>query len=183
MKNYNLKWILLVVGALMTFVGSEKSFGQLQMTLGTGAGVGESKVTPADVPASGGVQANAPQNTTASPPETPPMGIPLQLGTPVQVPGYPPGAMVIPVTVPEMVTVNPPPMNLIINRPAQLVIPPYSPYPVNPYAIPPMMYPPQITPPPQPIPTRMIMPDGSVVSIKHYVPGKFWRNTIRAVTP
>jgi hypothetical protein len=50
-----------------------------------------------------------------------------------------------------------------------------------------MMYPMPIMqpqpPPLQPIPIKMLLPDGSTVSIKHYVPGNFFKNVFRAVTP
>ncbi|MDR1384546.1 MAG: hypothetical protein LBJ67_11990 [Planctomycetaceae bacterium] len=123
----------------------------------------------------------------------------VQLIAPPQVVGFspgiiPPGTIVIPVTIPQYV----PP---VVNQPAQLIILPqlYPPMYSMPY--PPQYFPPQntagfypyagygypsIPSPPvqqQPIPTRMILPDGSTVSIKHYVPGSFLKNVWRAVTP
>ncbi len=122
------------------------------------------------------------------------------------VPGMMGGAIVIPVTVPQYMTYTPQPVTMMVNRPAQLVIPQYpAPYPApmqqpmyDPMAMqmmqqqmmmqpmmpmmqPPMMQPP--APPQQPIPVKMILPDGSTVSIKHYVPGQFFKNVCRAVTP
>lgn len=171
MKNYNGKYHLLVVGTVITILSAGISFGQLQASLGTG------------------VQANLPHNPDGTPPQQMPQPaenqqqgqIPYQLGAPMQLPGYAPGALVIPVTVPEVVTYNPPPVNMVVQRPAQLVIPPYHQPMMYPQQGPPHMMMPQQ--PQQPIPVKMIMPDGSVVSIKHYVPGKFWRNLGRAITP
>ncbi|MDR1491232.1 MAG: hypothetical protein LBT05_00685 [Planctomycetaceae bacterium] len=118
---------------------------------------------------------------------------------PAQIVGFPPGiippgTIIIPVTIPQY---TPP----IVNQSAQLVIPPqfpqmYPPIYPQPYFPPQNMtgfypygtgygYPSPLPPQPvqQPIPTRMILPDGSTVSIKHYMPGSFLRNVWRAVTP
>ena len=108
------------------------------------------------------------------------------------------GAIVIPVTVPQYVTYTPQPVTMMVNRPAQLVIPQQYPYP----APMPQMYDPMLAMqmqqqmmmmqpqmpmmqarPQQPIPVKMILPDGSTVSIKHYVPGNYLKNVWRAVTP
>ena len=115
------------------------------------------------------------------------------------------GAIIVPVTVPQYMTYTPQPVTMLVNRPAQLVIPPYQVPMQAPMQMPMydpmaiqmmqqqmamqqqmMMPPPQMMPqqmPQQPIPIKMILPDGSTVSIKHYVPGKFFRNAVRAVTP
>jgi len=111
-------------------------------------------------------------------------------------PGMAGGAIVIPVTVPQYVTYTPQPVTMMINRPAQLVIPQQYPYPAPmPQMYDPMlamqmqqqMMQPQIPMmqprPQQPIPVKMILPDGSTVSIKHYVPGNYLKNVWRAVTP
>ncbi|MCL2348871.1 MAG: hypothetical protein FWC50_11510 [Planctomycetaceae bacterium] len=159
----------------------------------------------------------------AVPPSFPLMAPPMQqppMQPPVGgMPGMIAGPIVIPVMVPQYVTYTPPappPMTMVMNRPAQLVIPPYpmqemmpmmmSPMPApgmsNPMFTQQMMMQQQMmqqqmaqqqmmmqqqmmSPPqqPQPIPTKMILPDGSTVSIKHYVPGNFFKNVWRAVTP
>lgn len=114
-------------------------------------------------------------------------------------PGMTSGAIVVPVTVPQYMTYTPQPVTMMVNRPAQLVIPQY-PTPMQQPMYDPMamqmmqqqmmmqmmmqqqmMAPPR--PPQQPIPVKMILPDGSTVSIKHYVPGNFFKNVWRAVTP
>ena len=118
--------------------------------------------------------------------------------------GMPNGAIIIPVVVPQYLTYTPPPVTMMVNQPAQLVIPQY-PAPMmqpmyNPMAMqmmPQQMAPQQMmvpmspvmpmmqsqAPPQQPIPIKMIMPDGSKVSIKHYIPGQYFKNAVRAVTP
>ena len=125
----------------------------------------------------------------------------LQMALPPQtmIPGMTAGAIVVPVTVPQYMTYTPQPVTMMVNRPAQLVIPQYPmPQPMYdpitmqmmqqqmmmPQQMPAqqMMMPPQ-PPSQQPIPIKMILPDGSTVSIKHYVPGNFFRNVWRAVTP
>ena len=169
MKNYNRLCHFLVVGTIIAVFSVGISFGQLQSSLNAA------------------VQANLPQNAGVTQPQpvphpTPANGqpqeqLPYQLGAPMSLPEYAPGALVIPVTVPEVVTYYPPAVNMVVQHPAQLVIPTYP--QMQPIPQPMMM--PQY--PQQPIPVKMIMPDGSVVSIKHYVPGKFWRNVWRSVTP
>ena len=112
-------------------------------------------------------------------------------------PGMAGGAIVIPVTVPQYVTYTPQPVTMMVNRPAQLVIPQQYPYPAPmPQMCDPMLamqmqqmmmqpqMPMMMQPrPQQPIPIKMILPDGSTVSIKHYVPGNHLKNIWRAVTP
>ena len=116
-------------------------------------------------------------------------------------PGMAGGAIVIPVTVPQYVTYTPQPVTMMVNRPAQLVIPQQYPYPapmpqmydpmlamqMQQQQMMPMMMQPQMpmmqARPQQPIPVKMILPDGSTVSIKHYVPGNYLKNVWRAVTP
>ena len=117
-------------------------------------------------------------------------------------PGMVGGAIVIPVTVPQYVTYTPQPVTMMVNRPAQLVIPQQYSYPapmpqqmydpmlamqMQQQQMMPMMMPPQMpmmqAQPQQPIPVKMILPDGSTVSIKHYVPGNYLKNVWRAVTP
>ena len=109
--------------------------------------------------------------------------------------------IVIPVVVPQHVTYTPQPVTITVHHPTQQVFPQYPvPAPMMPpmydtmampmmqQQMPPMMQPispmtqPQ-APPPQPIPIKMLLPDGSTVSIKHYVPGNFFKNFVRAVTP
>ena len=109
--------------------------------------------------------------------------------------------IVIPVVVQQYMTYTPPPVTMMVNRPAQLVIPQY-PAPMMPPMYDPMAMQmmmmmmqqpmmPMMPPPPmqpqapaqQPIPIKMILPDGSTVSIKHYMPGQFFKNVVRAVTP
>ena len=108
------------------------------------------------------------------------------------------GVIVIPVVVPQYVTYTPPPVTMMVNQPAQLVIPQYPPQmmaPMPQQMMPPMYYNPmamqmmpqqQMMPQPspqQPIPVKMILPDGSKVSIKHYMPGQYFKNAMRAITP
>ena len=113
------------------------------------------------------------------------------------------GVVVIPVVVPQYMIYTPPPVAMMSHRPAQLVIPQYPAHvmpsiddlttmqimqqqmmmqqqimPMMPLQ---MIQPP--APPQQPVPIKMILPDGSKVSIKHYVPGSFFKNFVRAVTP
>ena len=106
-------------------------------------------------------------------------------------PGMMGGPIVIPVVVPQYVTYTPPPVTMMVQHPAQLVIPQYPPQMMVPMQQPMMpmyhpmampMMPPQ-APTPQPIPVKMILPDGSKVSIKHYMPGQHFKNALRAVTP
>ena len=136
------------------------------------------------------------------------LAAPQAVPQPVMAPGMMGGAIVIPVVVPQYMTYNPPPVTMMVNQPAQLVIPQYQApmmQPIyNPIAMPMMqqqtmqqqMMPQQMmpmspvmpmmqpqAPPQQPIPIKMIMPDGSTVSIKHYMPGQFFKNVVRAVTP
>jgi|GEM_PF-5397757 len=188
MKNYNVKISVAVVVAVIIFGLAGITHAQIQVSGAfedEHASAFENSATtasPSPLPAPGSMQQPAVAN---------PMP-PVQLGTPVpmQLPGHASGALVIPVTVPQMVTYFPPPVNVVVNRPAQLVV---SPFPSNPYGMGmPMSFPPMMTQPPmmaqpmmaqQPIPVKMIMPDGSVVSIKHYIPGRFFRNAVRAVTP
>lgn len=147
----------------------------------------------------------APLSMMAANPQIQPqlqMALPQQTATP----GMMPGAIIVPVTVPQYMTYTPQPVTMMVNRPAQLVIPPYPTsmmqQPMMPMQqpmydpmvmqmmqqqmmmqqmMPQAMMPPQQ--PQQPIPVKMILPDGSTVSIKHYMPGKFFRNVFRAVTP
>ena len=131
------------------------------------------------------------------------VAVPPQAMMPMQaapMPGMAGGAIVIPVTVPQYVTYTPQPVTMMVNRPAQLVIPQQYPYPApmpqmyDPMLsmqmqqqMMPMTMPPQMSMmqprPQQPIPVKMILPDGSTVSIKHYVPGNYLKNVWRAVTP
>ena len=131
--------------------------------------------------------------------------MPQALPQPGMTPGMMGGAIIIPVVVPQYMTYNPPPVTMMVNRPAQLVIPQYPAPMMQPMMMPmqqpmydpmamqmpmmqqqPMMMQQPMMPmmqPQQPIPVKMILPDGSKVSIKHYPPGQFFKNVIRAVTP
>ena len=124
--------------------------------------------------------------------------LPQTMAQPVMIPEGMNGVIVIPVVATQYVTYPPPPVTMMVNRPAQLMIPQY-PAPMMPPMIDPMamqmmqsqmmmqqqMMPvmqPQI-PAQQPIPVKMLLPDGSTISIKHYMPGQFFKNAVRAVTP
>lgn len=144
------------------------------------------------------VQTAAPQIQPQVMMQAAPMQAPMMQAA--SMPGTMSGAIVVPVTVPQYVTYTPQPVTMMVNRPAQLVIP-QGPAPMQPMYDPMlamqiqqqmmmqqqmmqqqmmMQAPPR---PQQPIPVKMILPDGSTVSIKHYVPGHFFKNVWRAVTP
>ena len=124
--------------------------------------------------------------------------LPRAMAQPVMVPEGMNGVIVIPVVVPQYMTYAPPSAAMMVNRPMQPMIPQYPPPMMPPMYDPmamqmmqspmmmqqpmmPMMQP--QTPAQQPIPIKMLLPDGSTVSIKHYIPGQFFKNTVRAVTP
>ena len=155
-----------------------------------------------------GVRVAQPTSQVAPPPEMTPQVQPqLQIVIPQAIPqqamslGMTSGAIIIPVVVPQYMTYTPQPVTMMVNRPAQLVIPQYPPQMMapmpqpmmqpmyDPMAMPMMMQQPIMpmvqpqAPPQQPIPVKMILPDGSTVSIKHYIPGQFFKNTLRAITP
>ena len=151
-----------------------------------------------------------PQLQTATP-QLPAM--PQTMVQPVMVPEGMSGVIVIPVVVPQYVTYAPPSAAMMANYPVQPTYPQYPAPMMPPMYNPPamqmmqsqmmqsqMMMQQQMmqqqmmqqqmmpviqpqAPVQQPIPIKMLLPDGSTVSIKHYMPGKFFKNTVRAVTP
>ena len=135
--------------------------------------------------------------------------LPQTISPPVMVPDGLNGVIVIPVVVPQYMPHSPPPVTMTANGTFQPMVPQYPapmvpmPPPMMPmydpmtmqmmqsqmmmqHPVMPMMQqpvmPPQTTAQ-QPIPVKMILPDGSTVSIKHYLPGQFFKNFVRAVTP
>jgi len=138
------------------------------------------------------------QASTPQPPT-----LPQTMAQPVMVPEGMNGVIVIPVVVPQYMAYPPPPAMMMPNLPAQSMYPQYPAQMMQPMYNPmamqmmesqmmmqqqmmqqqvmPMM--PQQAPVQQPIPLKILLPDGSTVSIKHYMPGKFFKNTLRAVTP
>ena len=135
------------------------------------------------------------------PPQVPPQMqgvVPQAMPQPGMAPATMNGVIVIPVTVPQCVTYAPPPAAMMYHQPPQMMMPQQfptpMPAPMPQYMAAPMYYPPAMpmmqqpmmmpqAPPPQPIPVKMILPDGSKVSIKHYIPGQYFKNALRAVTP
>ena len=158
---------------------------------------GQTQMVPAQQVVSQPVAPSAQQSfqTAMSQPQVVPQVMP-QMGA---VPDRMIGVIVIPVIMPQSMTYTHPPVMMMANRPAHWVVP-QSPAPMmapmfDSMAIP-MMQPqmmmqqPMVSPPmqpqapaQQPIPVKMILPDGSTVSIKHYMPGQFFKNVVRAVTP
>jgi len=168
-------------------------------------GTTEQKVTPVQYPVTSQIHPQVPlsQQITLQPvtpqqiaPQVQPQmqtGPPLQAVLPqtmsqsVIVPDVISSVIVIPVVVPQQyVTFQPTSFTMMVSRPVQ---PMYDPMTMQIMQSQMMMMQQQMMPmqpqvmAQQPIPLKMLLPDGSTVSIKHYMPGQFFKNAVRAVTP